>query len=228
MVLFDGNDSTTPNGIDADGWNVNLSGITYTSGSAAITLHVSDGQTFTDDALVLNASTLVDTGGIFQGDSVPFGTYNGDGHLWDIKTYDITSHLSPGPNSLAFTTGEDTDCLSLVVAAIDLPAGAAPNAAATPTATPSSSADPTPSPTRAQASSLSPSPTPPSSRADTGSVLGEVGAPGFTAPPTDGRSGDGAAPSGVGWRLILLAMIGLIAATRLLTPDRVRIRRDRH
>lgn len=126
VVLFDGNDSNINNPYDADGWNVSLPGINYTSGTANITMHVSDGQTFLDDALTLNATPLVAAGAVFQGDSVPSGPFNSNGQLWDIKTYDITSFLSPGPNTLTLTTGQNADCLSLVVAAIDLPAGAAP------------------------------------------------------------------------------------------------------
>jgi uncharacterized repeat protein (TIGR01451 family) len=126
VVLFDGNDSNVPNPFDADGWNVTLAGIDYTSGSASITLHVSDGQSFNDDAITLNDQTLVPTGPIFSGDSVPAGAFDSDGHLWDIKTYNITSFLSPGPNTLQLTSGAADDCLSLVAAAINLPAGAAP------------------------------------------------------------------------------------------------------
>ena len=126
VVLFDGNDSNKPNAFDANGWNVSLPGINYVSGTANITMHVSDGQSYPDDALVLNGSTLVPAGAIFQGDSVPFGSFDNNGHLWDIKSFDVTSFLSPGPNTLTLTTGYLNDCLSLVVAAIDLPAGAAP------------------------------------------------------------------------------------------------------
>ena len=126
VVLFDGNDSNINNTFDADGWNVSLTGINYTSGTANITMHVSDGQSFPDAALVLNASTLVEAGPIFEGDSVPFGSFDASGHLWDIKAFDVTTFLTPGPNTLTLTTGVDDDCLSLVVAAIDLPAGAAP------------------------------------------------------------------------------------------------------
>ena len=121
--MFDGNDSNIPNSFDANGWNVVLSGINYVSGSAGITLHVSDGQGYLDDALILNGTTLVPAGAVFQGDSVPFGASDLNGHLWDIKSYNITSFLSPGPNTLTLKTGTASDCLSLVVAAIDLPPG---------------------------------------------------------------------------------------------------------
>ena len=129
VVVFDGNDSNIDNPFDAPGWNVTLGGINYTAGTAFLQMHVSDGQTFPDDALVLNAKTLVAAGNVFQGTSVP-GPNNGpsnDGNLWDIKTYDITTFLSPGPNNLSLKTGVHTDCLSLVVALVNLPAGSAPS-----------------------------------------------------------------------------------------------------
>lgn len=129
VVIFEGNDSNiafagisgNPNApADPQGWNVLLSGINYTSGNANIQLHVGDGQSFADAALLVNTSQIVPAGDIFQGNSVPGGT------LWDIKSYDVTSFLSPGPNSLNLTTGLNSDCLSLIAALIDLPAGAAP------------------------------------------------------------------------------------------------------
>jgi len=136
IVLFDGNDSNITNAYDANGWNVTLPGINYTSGTASMDLHVGDGQTWVDDALILNGTiTLAPADGVFEGDSVPNGASAGstNGGLWDIKSYDVTSALTPGPNTLTLTTGVNNDCLSLVVAAVDLPAGAAP---ITPTPTP--------------------------------------------------------------------------------------------
>jgi hypothetical protein len=129
IVLFDGNDSNINNAFDAPGWNVTLSGITYTSGMASLQLHVVDGQAFLDDALVVNDTTLVPAGPIFQGTSVPSAN-NGpqnDGSLWDIRTFDVTSRLSPGNNTLTLTTGVNNDALGLVVAIVNLPAGAAPD-----------------------------------------------------------------------------------------------------
>ncbi len=135
VVIFDGNDSNIPfAGISGNpnapadplGWNVALNGITYTSGTANLQLHVADGQVYPDDALILNASTLDAGPAIFQGTSVP-GVNNGplnNGNLWDIKNYNITSFLSPGTNNLNLTTGvifPGGDCLGLIVAIIDLP-----------------------------------------------------------------------------------------------------------
>jgi hypothetical protein len=125
VVMFDGNDSNINNSYDAFGWNITLSGIDYTTGTAYMGLHVGDGQYYTDDTLILNGSVLDPGPQIFDGTSVPPGndTFLG---LWDIKYYDVTSYLSPGLNTLIMTTGVAGDCLSLVLAVVDLPAGAAP------------------------------------------------------------------------------------------------------
>jgi hypothetical protein len=131
VVIFDGNDSNIPNPYDADGWNVTLAGIDYESGTANMQLHVADGQTgefWLDDTLWLNSLVLDPGPNIFEGNTVP--SYNNgpddNGNLWDIKNFDVTSFLTPGPNILSLYTGVLGDCLGLVVAIIDLPAGAAP------------------------------------------------------------------------------------------------------
>jgi hypothetical protein len=46
IVTFDGNDANFPNAFDADGWDVSLSGINYTGGTASLVMGVSDGQDF--------------------------------------------------------------------------------------------------------------------------------------------------------------------------------------
>jgi hypothetical protein len=124
VVIFHGNDSNIANPFDALGWNVTLSGINYTSGTANMQLHVGDAQPACDDALVVNSVTIVPAGAIFEGASVPLGTSFFPG--WDIMSFDVTSLLSPGPNTLTLTSGQCSDCLSLTVALVDLPAGAAP------------------------------------------------------------------------------------------------------
>jgi hypothetical protein len=130
VVLFDGNDANFNNAYDADGWNAALNGIDYTSGSASLTLHVSDGQNFSPDddgTMMLNGSPLA-SGGIFQGDSVQTGngTFPDNGSLWDIKNFDITSYLSPGLNNVSLSLPGVNDALGLVVAQFNLPVGAAP------------------------------------------------------------------------------------------------------
>jgi hypothetical protein len=128
VVMFDGNDSNINNSFDAPGWNITLAGIDYSGGEANAQFHVGDGQTFSDDAIDVNATELVPAGSVFQGDSVPapgaLPTHNGG--LWDIKSFSVTSLLSPGLNTLNVTTGVASDCLACMLIAIDLPAGAAP------------------------------------------------------------------------------------------------------
>ncbi len=126
VYVFDGNDSNVSNTFDPPGWSATLPGISYSGGPASLELHVSDGQMFTDAALVLNGTTLVASGAIFQGDSLPGGTGpTGNGNLWDIKSFDITTFLTPGTNTLSLTSGDfptfSNDCLSLVVAMVKVP-----------------------------------------------------------------------------------------------------------
>jgi len=133
VVMFNGNDSNIENQFDADGWNVTLAGISYTSGAASAQFHVSDGQVFGDDAVIANGSAIAPAGAVFQGDSVPGPNLpQGDGNLWDIKDFSVTSLLNPGLNTLNITSGVAGDCLSCVLIAIDLPAGAAPPPNGTP------------------------------------------------------------------------------------------------
>jgi hypothetical protein len=136
VVIFDGNDSNFASSFDPAGWNLNLNGIKYASGKAFITFMVSDGQNFssTDDGTIEVNGAPVASGGIFQGDSLCCGTGpTGNGNLWDIKTFDITSFLTPGVNNLNVTLGppgpiaNGNDAIAEIVAAIDLPAGAAPS-----------------------------------------------------------------------------------------------------
>jgi hypothetical protein len=69
--------------------------------------------------------------------------------------------------------------------------------------------------------------TPTPTVAPTGEVEGETGTPNVTLPPTDTISGGPSAPSGDGWRLVLLAMAGLLSAALLLTPAGAVVRKDR-
>lgn len=128
IVMFDGNDSNISNPFDADGWNILLEGIDYDAGDATAEFHVSDGQTFNDDAVLANGETLAAAGQVFQGDSVPSeGGGPSNGSLWDIRDFNITSLLDPGLNDLNITSGVNSDCLSCIMIAIDLPAGTAPD-----------------------------------------------------------------------------------------------------
>lgn len=130
VVMFDGNDSNIVNDFDAPGWNITLAGIDYTDGTANAQFHVSDGQTFLDDALIANGTVLAAAGEVFQGTNALDGGAPQDGVgslLWDIRDFSVTSLLSPGLNALNITTGLNNDCLSCIMIAIDLPAGSAPD-----------------------------------------------------------------------------------------------------
>ncbi len=133
VMVFEGNDANEANRFDAPGWSNRLAGIRSTGGAAQLGLHVSDGQgttdgtNFLDGTLRLNGATLIAAGTNFEGNTTPRsvgGTTNGS--LWDIRTEDITSFLTPGTNALDLTLAGGTDCLSLVLATVNLPAGSAP------------------------------------------------------------------------------------------------------
>ncbi len=130
VVLYEGNDANFANQFDPAGWDATLSGINYSSGTASLVAGVSDGQNFgaSDDGDLRVNGTIIASGGIFQGNSVPNGPGGpNNGGLWDVRTFDITSSLSPGTNSLNVTLQAGVnDALSLISLAIDLPAGAAP------------------------------------------------------------------------------------------------------
>lgn len=129
VVLFNGNDANFANEFDALGWNTTLAGINYSTGTASVQLHVSDGQDFSgaDDGNLRINGTTVANGDIFNGNTTPFAAGGvSNGKLWDINSFAATAFLTPGANSLNVQLDSVNDALSLVLAAIDLPAGAAP------------------------------------------------------------------------------------------------------
>jgi len=128
IVTFDGNDANFPNAFDPDGWDVTLSGINYTSGTASLLMGVSDGQDFgigNDGDFFING---INIGSIFDGITVPttVGTSVSNGGLWDLLEIDITSFLTPGSNTINLTHSGNQDALSAIHFHVNLPAGAAP------------------------------------------------------------------------------------------------------
>ena len=123
VMIFDGNDSNLASAFDSEGFNATFTPIKYSSGLATLQLHVADGQTFQDGALIINSTSLVGDGPIFSGNSVPSANNGpqGDGSLWDIRTFDITNFLTPGDNSLTLTSPLAADCLGLVAAVVTVP-----------------------------------------------------------------------------------------------------------
>jgi hypothetical protein len=91
----------------------------------------------------------------------------------------------------------------------------------TPTATPEPTEAPNPTPTPEPTEAPNPTPTP----EPTGGVLPATGTPGTTLPPTDTLPVAATPSSAEGWRVIFLAMAGLLAAALLLTPASAIVRR---
>lgn len=133
VMLFVGNDSNIRSVYDAGGWRAVLSNVEYPGGSsrAALQVHVADGQRspsrdepFWDDAdLIFNGAVLARGPEVFNGNSVPSANNGptGNGSLWDILAFDVSQLLPQGRSSPVLTTGVVGDCLSLVVALVELP-----------------------------------------------------------------------------------------------------------
>ncbi|ARU04153.1 hypothetical protein CCO03_05205 [Comamonas serinivorans] len=129
VIVFSGNDGNQyfpgpPE--DPAGWAGTFTIPNYTSGTAWMHLVVTDGQdpgSGTDGDLSVGSWSQTAT---FSGNTVQLGTgEDQSGALWDSVRYDITSALSPGANTLPYAlTNSLTDCISLVAAAFDVPAGA--------------------------------------------------------------------------------------------------------
>lgn len=130
VVLWSGNDSNEASTNDPAGWDETLTGVPYPgSGNATLDFVVGDGQTFTDGAVTVNGTEVVPEGGNFDGNSTPAGPANASGDLWDVKSYALPPTLLAGlsttqPNTLQLTSPLVNDCLSLVVAAANMPATA--------------------------------------------------------------------------------------------------------
>ena len=140
VEIFEGNDSNVGLNspelypLDPGGWEVNFTGFTYNSGSANIQMHVAEGhsgQENWDGVLWINNQDLVPWGHhLFDGNSVPPAINNG---LWDIRTFNVSSFLTPGLNTLTLAAGSlgvntiyGNDYLGLIVALLDVPASTTP------------------------------------------------------------------------------------------------------
>lgn len=137
LVLFDGNDSSNPEGFagQEDGWNATLQPINYDGGPVLAEFHVADGQTFTSGPVefsTANGSLVIeDELDLWSGASTPTeGNSRADnGELWDIHLFDITEAFGGEAGSVALQLqGMDgaNDCKALVALALDLGSGTAP------------------------------------------------------------------------------------------------------
>jgi len=134
VMIFEGNDASETNAYDPTGWNDRLDNIRYTGGEVQLGLHVSDGQSILDDTNAfdgefrINGIVRYPVGPNFEGNTTPRsigGAAPTNSSLWDIRTEDVTSLLTPGLNAMDLTLTGSGDCLSLVLATVSLPAGSA-------------------------------------------------------------------------------------------------------
>jgi hypothetical protein len=93
-----------------------------------------------------------------------------------------------------------------------------------PTATPTDA--PTPTPTGSVLPTQTINPTDPPTPAPTGSVEAATATAGRTLPSTSTIDGSGNGPMNDGWRVVLLALAGVLATALLLTPATAVVRKD--
>lgn len=127
VSFYDGNDSVLASAHDSAGWDLTVPVNGYTKGAAFLSFFVSDGQTFSDASLMVNGVVIAPSTAVFAGNTVPTGPGTSyDGSLWDVRSFEVTSFLSPGDNNLTVTTNLATDYFSLVALAVDAPAAPVP------------------------------------------------------------------------------------------------------
>jgi hypothetical protein len=126
-VVWSGNDSNVVFGSEPAGWDETLTSVSYPGGSASLDFVVSDGQTADDPQLLVNGQELAPVGPIFSG-STGGGSFNSNGSLWDVKSFDISSLLTQATTSVHVTTGTEPsgteDCISAVAIAVNTPVSA--------------------------------------------------------------------------------------------------------
>jgi hypothetical protein len=128
VVLWNGNDSNCLTGGTPESWDETINDVPYQGGTASLDFIVGDGQSFTDNEVDINGLPFILEGQIFDGDSTP---RPGDStppfaadSLWDVKSFTgLESFLPAASNDLhvTMTTTSAHDCLSLVVAAANVP-----------------------------------------------------------------------------------------------------------
>jgi len=137
---------------------------------------------------------------------------------------------TPTPAPTATPTPAPTATPTPAPTATPTPAPTAtPTPAPTATPTPDATATPTPAPTATPTPAPTATPTPAPTATPTGEVGGITGTPKprVTLPPTDTFDATSSAPTGGSWRLVLLAMAGLLGAALVLTPSQARVRSRR-
>lgn len=160
LVIFDGNDSSHPEGHpdQHEGWNATLGPIAYQGGQVMAEFHVADGQWQPESErgegvnfTTANGSiNLPDEDRYWSGHSLPnmgrsrardFRQFEAEGrlrrnrgHLWDIHEFDISQAFGGVSGDITLELSgmtEPTDCKALIALAIGLEAGSAPAAPTT-------------------------------------------------------------------------------------------------
>ena len=157
LVLFDGNDSSHPEGHpdQHEGWNAILEPIAYQGGIVMAEFHVADGQWHPEHergegvtfSTTNGSITIPDEDLLWSGRSLPtmgrsrardFSQFEaegrlrrGRGHLWDLHEFEITDAFGgvAGEVTLALEgMTQPHDCKALIALALGLEAGSAPAA----------------------------------------------------------------------------------------------------
>lgn len=160
LVIFDGNDSSHPEGHpeQLEGWNATLGPISYQGGTVIAEFHVADGQWFPEQdrgegvtfSTANGSITLPDEDLLWSGRSLPtmgrsrardFTRFEaegrlrgGRGHLWDLHEFDITEAFGGVGGEVTLNLSgmtEPRDCKALIALALGLEAGSAPAAPTT-------------------------------------------------------------------------------------------------
>ena len=129
FAIFTGNDSSHADAgfpSDAAGWTASLP-VYYRQGTVRATMHVADGQEFTDAAVNFatgnGAATVNDSATLFDGISLPnAGTSRATTGLYDVHAIDITPAFgaTPGTTTLSVAGAPGGDCLALNTLVVDL------------------------------------------------------------------------------------------------------------
>jgi hypothetical protein len=127
VVLWNGNDSNCLAGGVPENWDETINGVPYNGGAASLDFMVGDGQSFADGEIDLNGLPFVAAGQNFDGDSTPRPGAStppfAPDSLWDVKSFGgLEPFLTNGSTTdLHLTSPALGDCLSLVVAAANVP-----------------------------------------------------------------------------------------------------------
>ena len=137
------------------------------------------------------------------------------------------ANFSSGSTTFEICNGADSksDNFKVAVEATPTPTQApTPTPTQAPTPTPTDA--PTPTPTGSVAPTQTINPTDPPTAAPTGSVEAATATPARTLPSTSTIDGSVNGPMNDGWRVVLLALAGVLAAALLLTPATAVVRKD--